>query len=261
MRTHNIFARFSNLLFVLLIYAFLYIPLVVLVLFSFNKAQFPAPWNGYTLFWYQELWQSTHVWLAFYTSCVVATSAVVISLLLGIGLMLYCMHSKRVAHLMNLFYVNLVIPEVVLSVGLLSLFALCSIPLGIPTLIISHTVLGVGYVVPILYVRFKSIDQRLIESSLDLGATTTQTFLRIILPLLRPSLVMGGLLVFILSFDDFVLSYFCAGSTAQTLSLYILSMLRSGISPVVNALSAILLLLSSCLVLIFCSLSIRSRLF
>ena len=166
-----------------------------------------------------------------------------------------------VEKLLILFYGNLMIPEIVLAIGLLTLFSLCSIPLGITTLVIAHTVLGLGYVVPLVYSRFGELDYRLIEASLDLGATPAQTFFKIILPLLRPSLIAAGLLVFIISFDDFVLSYFCAGSSVQTLSLYILAMARSGISPVINALSTILLLLSSLLVLIFCSINARSRIF
>jgi spermidine/putrescine transport system permease protein len=250
-----------SILLVVLAYAFLYIPIVVLALFSLNAAQFPAPWTGFTWHWYQELWQSTHLWTAVYNSLIVAVCATLLSLVMGVGLIFYCMQSQRVTKLIDLFYINLVIPEVVLAVGLLTLFTYGMVPLGLRTLIVAHTALGIGYVIPILYVRFASLSPGLIESSLDLGATTKQTFFKIILPLLRPALLTAGLLVFILSFDDFVLSYFCAGSSAQTLSLYILAMLRSGISPVINALSVILLLLSSVLVLIFCSYNVRSRIF
>jgi spermidine/putrescine transport system permease protein len=136
-----------------------------------------------------------------------------------------------------------------------------SVPLGKVTLIAAHTVLGLGYTVPVLYARYQELDYRLIEASLDLGATYSQTFFRVILPLIRPALIVGALLVFIISFDDFVLSYFCAGPSAQTLPLYILSMLRSGVSPVVNALATGLLVLSSALVVLFCSLTVRMRVF
>jgi spermidine/putrescine transport system permease protein len=128
-------------------------------------------------------------------------------------------------------------------------------------LILAHSVLGLGFVIPIVYARFLELDYRMTEASLVLGATPFQTFFKVTLPLLRPSLIATGLLVFIISFDDFILSYFCAGSSSQTLSLYILSMLRSGISPIVNALSAVLLLLSSLLVFFFFSLKTRSRIF
>lgn len=243
------------------IYAFLYIPIIVLIAFSFNHAQFPAPWKEFTLMWYRELWVSSHLWHAVRNSLIVACGATALSILMGISLLYYSMYSSRVSKLMYLFYINLVIPEVVLAVGLLSLFVFFAVPLGLLTLIVAHTLLGIGYVIPILYVRFSSLDPALIEGSLDLGATQAQTFIKIVLPLLRPAIFAAALLVFIISFDDFVLSYFCAGSSAQTLPLYILAMLRSGISPVINALSTILLCVSSIFVLIFCSLSIRSRIF
>lgn len=256
-----VFPRISLFLLAIMTYAFLYIPIAVLILFSFNKERFPAPWSEFTFAWYRELWESTHLWTAFYNSLIVASCATILSLLMGIALVFYCMHSEKIKKWMAAFYINLVIPEVVLAVGLLSIFIFFSIPLGLRTLIVAHTVLGIGYVIPLLYLRFSSLDKALIEGSLDLGATITQTFRKIVLPLLMPAILTAGLLTFIISFDDFVLSYFCAGSSAQTLSLYILAMLRSGISPVVNALSTLLLLISSILVLIFCSLNVRSRVF
>ena len=146
-----------------------------------------------------------------------------------------------------------------LAVALLGFFTYIAVPLGIGTLIVAHTVLGLGFVIPIVYVRYGELDPKLFEASLVLGASEFQTFWKITLPLLRPALLSTALLVFILSFDDFILSYFCAGTDAQTLSLYILSMLRAGVSPIVNALSALLLALSSLLVLIFFSLRTRSK--
>jgi spermidine/putrescine transport system permease protein len=242
-------------------YLFLYVPLTVLLVFSFNTEGFPAPWKGFTLRWYQELFSSTHLWDAFYNSLIVALSSTAISLTAGVFLIFYAAQGGRIGQFLVLFYGNLVIPETVLAVSLLSFFALISIPLGLTTLILAHTVLGLGFVMPIVYARFLELDYRLTEASLVLGATPIQTFFKVTLPLLRPSLIATALLVFIISFDDFILSYFCAGSTAQTLSLYILSMLRSGVSPVVNALSAVLLALSSLLVLAFFSLKTRTRIF
>ena len=146
-----------------------------------------------------------------------------------------------------------------LAISLLSYFTLFKIELGMPTLIVAHTVLGLGFVIPILYTRYLQLDHRLTEASEVLGASPFQTFYKITLPLLRPTLLATGLLIFILSFDDFILSYFCAGTKIQTLSLYLLSMLRSGISPVVNALSTILLFFSALFVMFFFSPKVRSR--
>lgn len=249
----------STLLIVGFTYLFLYVPLIVLLVFSFNTEAFPSPWKGFTLKWYHELFHATHLWASFLNSLIVAFCATGISLTMGIFLLFYAAQGGRIGKFLNLFYGNLIIPETVLAVSLLGFFTLVSIPLGLTTLILAHTVLALGFVIPIAYARFVELDYRMTEASLVLGATPIQTFFKVTLPQLRPSLIVSGLLVFIISFDDFILSYFCAGSTSQTLSLYILSMLRSGISPIVNALSAVLLILSSSLVLIFFWFSQKTR--
>lgn len=248
-----------SLVLVACVYLFLYLPIFVLFIFSFNKDQFPAPWSSFTLQWYRELFKSTYLWQSFLNSLVVAVSATTISLVTGVGLIFFAADSRKVGKYMGMFYGNLVIPETVLAVSLLSFFTLIQIPLGIPTLILAHSVLGLGFVVPIVYARYRELDRTLTEASLALGATLVQTFFKVTLPLLRPTLTTTALLVFIISFDDFILSYFCAGSSSQTLSLFILSMIRSGVSPVVNALSSILLFLSSLLVLLFFSIKTKVR--
>lgn len=242
-------------------YLFLYVPIFVLLVFSFNIEGFPAPWKAFTLKWYGELFQSVYLWKAFGNSLFVAFFSTLISLVIGVLLIFYAAQGGRVGRYLALFYGNLIIPETVLAVSLLSFFTLVSIPLGLTTLIVAHTVLGLGFVIPMVYARFLELDYKLTEASLVLGATPIQTFFKVTLPMLTPSLIATSLLVFIISFDDFILSYFCAGSSSQTLSLYILSMLRSGVSPVVNALSALLLFLSSLLVLLFFSLKTRVRFF
>ncbi|MDF2577495.1 MAG: potI [Chlamydiales bacterium] len=248
-------------LFVFLTYLFLYLPIVVLVVFSFNQAPFPDAWKGFSWMWYKELMVSPHIWSAFENSLIVSVTATFLSLLMGVFLVYYHVKTGHLTKLLFLFYGNLVIPEVVLAVGLLILLSFCSIPLGIPTLIIAHTVLGLGFAVPIIYAQYKDLDYRLMEASLDLGANSTQTFFKIILPLLTPSIIASGLLIFIISFDDFLLSFFCAGSSSQTLSLYLFTTLRAGVSPVVNALATVLLIFSSLLVFVFCSLRVKSRIF
>lgn len=253
--------RLGTLIIVAGTYLFLYVPIVVLLVFSFNTERFPSPWTGFTLHWYQELFKSSYLWAAFGNSLIVASSATLISLIAGICLIFYAAQGGKIGKYLVMFYGNLVIPETVLAVSLLSFFTLIKIPLGLTTLILAHTLLGLGFVIPILYARFKEIDLSLTQASMVLGATPLQTFFRVILPLLRPTIIMTSLLVFILSFDDFILSYFCAGSTAQTLSLYILSMIRTGVSPVVNALSTVLLFLSSLLVLSFSSIKSWTRIF
>lgn len=255
------FARACHSLLVACVYLFLYVPLIVLLVFSFNTAPFPAPWTAFTWQWYQELFVSTQLWEAFLNSLIIALSSTFISVTSGVLLVFYAAQGGRIGKFLVLFYGNLVIPETVLAVSLLGFFTLAFIPLGLATLILAHTLLGLGFVIPLVYARFLELDPKLTEASLVLGATPFQTFVKVTFPLLRPTLIAASLLVFIISFDDFVLSYFCAGSSAQTLSLYILAMLRSGISPVVNALTAILLILSSAMVLFFFSLRSRTKIF
>ncbi|MBM3201458.1 MAG: ABC transporter permease [Chlamydiae bacterium] len=248
-------------LFVLMIYLFLYAPIIILVLFSFNSKSFPAPWHSFTLHWYRELFQCTELWQSLRNSLLVASTATCTSLFLGVCLIFFQSSGGRVKKFIPLFYGSLVIPETILAVGLISYFAILHIPLGLVTLMISHTVIGLGFSIPVLFVRYFQLDPRLKEASLVLGASPMQTFFRITLPLLRPTIIACGLLTFVISFDDFVLSYFCSGTAVQTLSIYLVNSLRFGISPVVNALSVLLLVLTTILALIFFSPKIRTRIF
>lgn len=253
--------RITALLFTFLTFSFLYIPLVVLIIFSFNSNKFPGNWESFTFKWYKELFYSQKLWSSFFTSLIVSLISTCMSLLMGILLLYFKIHGGNIRKTIPLFYANLLIPESLVAISLLSFFSFFEISLGLTTLIIAHTVLGLGFTIPILYSRFKQFDKRLTEASLSLGATTKQTFFRVVLPFMKPAILAASLLVFILSFDDFILSYFTAGTNVETLSLFLLSMLRTGISPIVNALSAFILTLSCLLVMFFFSPKIRSKVF
>jgi spermidine/putrescine transport system permease protein len=237
-------------------YFFLYIPIFVLIAFSFNNNALTCGWSSFTTHWYYELFASTEVWHALQNSLIIALSSVALSLMIGSSLIFFGSRGfvKRV---LLLFYGSLAMPEIVLAVGLLSLFSFFTVPLGAITLIIGHTLLGLGYVIPILHSRFVELDQSLIEASYDLGATQRQTFFFVVLPLLMPALIAAGLLVFIISLDDFIISFFCAGASVQTLPLYIFGVIRTGASPMINALSTIMLIFSSFLVLLFSLLHVK----
>ncbi|NBV40444.1 ABC transporter permease [bacterium] len=230
-------------LFVTCMFLFLYLPIIILVAYSFNQGEFPHEWQGFSLHWYYDLFTLVEIWRAFHTSLIVALSAAVLSLVLGMTIV----YASRKLHtsILSLFYLNVISPDIALAVGLLSLFAYFVIPLGLVTLIIGHTVLGLGFAIPILKNRMDEMDERLIEASYDLGATEWYTFFHVVLPFMYPALFVAALLVIIVSFDDFLISFFCAGSSAQTLSLYIFSMIRCGVSPIVNALSTLMLVVSS----------------
>jgi len=249
----------KNLIFPLIvsgIYLFLYLPIIILIIFSFNKPGNNYNWNGFTLHWYNELFQSKEIWIAFLNSLITALTAMFLSV--NFGVLLVWGLRKWNQFLISMFYTTMLIPDVVIAVGLLILFGFFSIPLSLNSLIVAHTLLGLGFVVPIVYSRFLELDQQVIEASLDLGASDWQTFIRVVLPFLKPALVSAALSVFIFSLDDFLFSFFCVSSSLQTLPIYIFAMIRSGASPVINALSTFILVLSSLLVLSFSFIRIRS---
>lgn len=233
--------------FTLGVYLFLYTPVIVLVLYSFNQGGFPDVWQGFSLHWYHDLFNSVEIWRAFHNSVIVAG----VSSLLSVSMSVMLVHGMRYYRrdMASLFYSNALIPDIVLAVGMLSLYSYLMIPLGLTTLIAGHTLLGLGFAMPIIKSRYDELDKTLIEASLDLGASMRYTFIHVIIPFLYPAILVAFLLSIIISFDDFLISFFCAGSSVQTLSLYIFSMIRSGISPIVNALST-LLLISSCMILL-----------
>jgi spermidine/putrescine transport system permease protein len=178
---------------------------------------------------------------------------------MGVFTVFWAMRNWYVRRVITHFYLNLMLPEIIIAVGLLRISVLLGIPLGPFSLIIAHTVLGLGYVIPLVYDRYQELDKRLMEAALDLGASPFTAFVSVILPLLRTTIFAAATLVFIISFDDFVCAYFCAGNTFQTLPLYILSMLRVGISPEVGALSTVLLGFCSVLVMVYAILISRKQ--
>lgn len=251
-------SRIALPLWVSCVYLFLYIPIIVLIVFSFNSIAFPYHWESFSLVWYRELFVASDLWQAAYNSLIVGLSSVCLCLVISLFFVMWSV-SRKNDYLQTFFYPNLIVPEIILAVGLLSFFIFFNIPLSLGTLIVGHTLLGLGYAIPIIYESFMSIDDRLVEASLDLGATPRQTFTKIVLPILQSSLLAAGLLVFILSLDDFLIAFFCAGSDSQTLSLYIFAMIRSGVSPEVNALATLMLTVSSLLVFLFCSLRAKEQ--
>jgi len=241
---------------VALFYLFLYLPIFVLIIFSFNDNAFTNSWVSFTTDWYTDLFASTEVWYALKNSLLIASSAVFLSLTIGSTFIFFGSRAV-VQRLLLFFYASLAMPEIVLAVGLLSLFSFLSVSLGATTLIVGHTLLGLGYVIPIVHGRFVELDESLIEASYDLGATKKQAFFTVVLPLLAPALIAAGLLVFIISLDDFIISFFCAGASVQTLPLYIFSVIRTGASPMINALSTIMLIASSFFVFLFSFLQVK----
>lgn len=242
-------------IFVSAVYLFLYLPIIVMVLFSFNESTTPMKWGGFSLQWYRQMWNIPEMVDALRTSLIVAASATILSLIIGVCFVVAHKWWKT-ALLFSLFYTNILLPDIVLAIGVLSIFTFAHIPLGYGSLVIGHTLIGLGFVIPIIRARFIELDPFLTEASLDLGASYFQTFKRILLPLLMPSIVAAGLLAFTLSLDDFLIAFFCSGPKVQTLSVYVYSMVKAGVDPTINAISAVLLGLSGILVLVLLSLNV-----
>jgi spermidine/putrescine transport system permease protein len=222
---------------------FLYLPIVVLVINSFNESRFGGTWAGFSLKWYERLLHERTVWNAFKNSLIVGISATAISTPLGalaaFSLWRYRTALQRVHW--GLMYAPLMIPDVLMGVSLLIFFVACHVPLGLTTVIIAHITFCVSYVAMLARARLQNFDFALVEAALDLGASRFDTFRRVLLPFLAPALLSGALLAFTLSLDDFVVTFFVAGLGITTLPLYVYSMIKFGSPPLINALSTLLL--------------------
>ena len=231
------------LLFSISIYVFLYAPILVLVLFSFNSTRSVQTWTGFSTQWYRELLREDTVLAAFKTSMIVGVTATAIATVIGtltaLALTRHRFRGKTFAD--SSIYAATVMPEVVVGVSLLTFFAAAQVELGITTIIIAHVAFTISFVTIVVRARLSGMDLSLEEAAQDLGANPVTTFLRVTLPLILPGVMAGALLAFTLSFDDFVITFFVNGVGSSTLPIKIWSMIRQGVSPVINALSTVVL--------------------
>ena len=248
----NIFSRWVNLCITVGTYIFLYVPVVVIVLFSFNKSDVSIKWQGFSLKWYAKLFSSPEILSAFKVSITVAIWATLLSVVIGTCFVVAISWWKS-RFVTLLFYPNIVLPEIVLAIGILSMFAFLKVPLGYTSLIVGHTLIGLGFVIPIVRARFIELDPILTEASLDLGATYFTTFRKVLLPLMSPSLIASALIAFTLSLDDFLISFFCSSPKVETLSIYVYAQLKSMVDPTINAISTCFLVLSSVGIIVLCA--------
>lgn len=225
---------------------FLYAPVAVLVLFSFNNSRYSGQWVGFTVDWYRRLAADGSLHDALFNSLIIASTSTVLATLLGLGAALGLERHRRrryeaIEATMTLL---LVVPEVMLGVGLLLWFVLLKLPLGLMTVTLAHTAFNLPLVTMLIRARLQKLDVRLEEAARDLGASPWAAFRRVTMPLLAPAVVGAGLLAFTVSLDDFIVTFFTAGPGATTLPLKVYSMIKSGVSPEINALSALLVMVS-----------------
>lgn len=230
--------------YIALIMAFLYAPIVLLILYSFNDSKSRAVWGGFTLRWYQELFSDTAILSALGTTLTVGLLSAVISTVLGTaGAIALFQLRRRPRHaLLSVINLPMLNSEVVTGVSLMLLFAMAHVQLGYVTLLLAHVGFGVPYVVLSVLPKLRQLDPHLAEAAQDLGATPLQGFLRVILPDIMPGVFSGFLMALTMSIDDFVISFFTTGSGVSNLSITIYTMAKRGISPKINALSTLIFL-------------------
>jgi spermidine/putrescine transport system permease protein len=226
----------------LLVFAFLYIPILLLVIFSFNDSRLNIQWEGFTLKWYAALLENDTLIHAFKNSLFVASITTVLATVLGtVGAwMLYRYRFPFQRAIGLLIFVPMVIPEVLMGVSLLAEFVhLLKIPLGYTTLIIAHTTFCFPFVLVGVQARLHGLDPFLEEAALDLGATPLKAFWLVIVPYLMPAIIAGALMSFTLSLDEYIVSVFTTGAQSQTLPLKVYGMAKVGLNPQLNALSTL----------------------
>jgi spermidine/putrescine transport system permease protein len=224
------------------IYLFFYTPIFILVLYSFNNAQYSLLWHGFTWQWYQELFSDRDLWIATWHSFMLGLSSSSIATFIGLlaAVILYRYRFFGKNFLNGLVFILILSPEIVMGASLLILFTLLNLRLGFLSLLLAHISFCIPFVIVTIYSRMVSLDKNIFEAAKDLGANDWLIFARIIFPLLWPAIVAGWLLSFTLSLDDVIISYFVAGPEFQILPLQIYSLVRSGIKPEINALCSVL---------------------
>jgi spermidine/putrescine transport system permease protein len=241
-----------QVVFDLFIFMFMYLPILVLGFYSFNKSPYSAKWQGFTLEWYGKLFSDERILSGLYNSLLVAFCAVGFSAVLGtlmaVGLARYDFPGKKIYQ--GIAYLPLLIPDIAIAVSTLVCLAAFAIPLSIWTIIAAHIVFCISYIGLVVSSRINNINPHLEEAALDLGATPIQAFMLVLLPQLMPGIIAGCLLAFVLSLDDFLIASFTSGSGANTLPIEIFSRIRTGVKPDINALSIMLISITGIVALI-----------
>jgi spermidine/putrescine transport system permease protein len=230
-------------------YAFLYLPLVIVVVYSFNDSRLNAEWVGFTLDWYDKLLHNEEMLAAAGNSLLIALVASLVSTALG-TMAGVAMYRYKLRLLPVLVLTPIAIPEILMGVALLIFFVLLNFTLGLVSVALAHIAFCVGFVAIVVRSRLAGMDESLTEAARDCGATPAAAFRYVTLPLIMPGVIAGALMAFTLSIDDFVITFFTAGAGTVTLPLQIYSMIKIAVTPEVNAVSTLLMLLTLALIII-----------
>lgn len=230
-----------------LVFAFLYAPIVVMVVYSFNGIKSRSVFSGFSLQWYQELFKDSVIMNSLYTSLLLAVLSAIIATVIGTAAAIGINATKGLRKKMYLAVnsIPMVNPEIVTAVSLMILFVFViskfnSLEMGFGTLLISHVTFCIPYVILEVLPKIKGMDSNVYNAALDLGCPPAKAMLKVVLPQIKPGIVTGLIMAFTLSLDDFIISYFNSGSNVQTLSVTIFSMTKKPYSPKINALSTLL---------------------
>ena len=225
---------------------FLYIPIIILIIDSFNASRFSGEWDGFSLKWYQGLLNDRGIWKALQNSLIIAISATFASTVLG-TLAAYCIHRYKTklqkVH-WALIWSPLIIPDILMGVSLLIFFVVLNLQLGLFTIFLAHTTFCVSYVTLVILSRLQNFDFSVMEAALDLGANSWQITRKVFIPMIAPALLAAALLSFTISFDDFVITFFVTGPGSTTLPIFVYGMIKYGSTPLINALSCLILLVT-----------------
>ena len=231
-------------------YLFLYAPLIIVVVYSFNDSKLNAEWVGFTVSWYQKLFSNYEMQLAALNSLIIAITSSLLATMLGTAAGIG-MHKMKARWLSLLVLAPVAMPEILLGVSLLLFFLqVLNLTLGMVSIILAHTTFSIGFVAIVVNGRLAGIDDSIFEAAKDLGASGWRIFWEITFPLIKPAVIAGAVMAFTLSLDDFVITFFTAGVGVSTLPLQIYSMIKIAVTPEVNALSSLLMLLTLGLILI-----------
>jgi spermidine/putrescine transport system permease protein len=235
-----------------LVLTLIYLPILVLVVNSFNESKYGIKWGGFTFKWYEKFWNNDGLMNAALNSLTVSIVAASIATIIGTlaAVALHRYQFKGKALVSSMVFVSMLTPEIVMAISLLIVFMALGISLGFVSLVIGHITFCLPFVIVAVYSRLKGFDMKMLEAARDLGASESRIFFKIILPLALPAVSAGWLLSFTLSLDDVIVSAFVTGPSYEILPLKVYSMVRVGVSPEVNAISTILLVVSLVLVVI-----------
>ncbi len=226
-------------------YIYIYAPILVLIIFSFNSQKLNIHWEGFTLSWYEALFHDQAVLLATRNTLIIAAIATLVSTVIG-TLAALAMHRYRFPGYSaseTLMYIPIIIPEVVMGIALLVFFVMVKMTLGLVTITLAHIAFGIPFVTLVVRARLHGYDKAIDEAAMDLGANEFKTFWRVTLPTIMPGVMSGAMLALTLSLDDYVITYFTAGPGSTTLPLRVYSMVRLVVTPEINALSTIWVLI------------------